>query len=65
VASPEGRSWRELTTGLESPAEQGGSGHVPETGEVISQTVSGEKGPHPDLDSGFEIYCNVIVPALA
>jgi hypothetical protein len=48
-----------------SPAEQGGSGHVPETGEVISQTVSGEKGPHPDLDSGFEIYCNVIVPALA
>ena len=31
---------------------------------LISQTVSGEKGPHPDLDSGFEAFCSVIVPAL-
>ena len=30
----------------------------------VSQTVSGEKGPHPDLDSGFEALCNIIVPAL-
>ena len=36
-----------------------------ETGEFISQTLSGEKGPHPDLDSGFELFCNVIVPALS
>jgi hypothetical protein len=34
------------------------------TGEFISQTLSGEKGPHPDLDSGFAIFCNVLVPAL-
>ena len=36
-----------------------------ETGDFISQTVSGEKGPHPDLDSGFEAFCDVIVPALS
>ncbi len=36
-----------------------------ETGEFISQTVSGEKGPHPDLDSGFEIFCNILVPVLS
>ena len=32
--------------------------------KFISQTVSGEHGPHPDLDSGFEVFCNVLVPAL-
>jgi len=36
-----------------------------ETEDFISQTLSGEKGPHPDLDSGFEVFCNVIVPALS
>jgi hypothetical protein len=36
-----------------------------ETGEFISQTVSGEKGPHPELDSGFEIFCNILVPVLS
>jgi len=35
------------------------------TDELISQTVSGEKGPHPDLDSGFEAFCDVVVPALS
>jgi hypothetical protein len=30
----------------------------------VSQTISGEKGPHPDLDSGFEAFCDVLVPAL-
>jgi hypothetical protein len=34
------------------------------TNALVSQTISGEKGPHPDLDSGFEVFCNVIVPAL-
>ena len=34
------------------------------TGDFISQTVSSEKGPHPDLDSGFSVFCNVLVPAL-
>ena len=34
------------------------------TGEFISTTFSGEKGPHPDLESGFELFCDVIVPAL-
>lgn len=30
----------------------------------VSRTVSDEKGPHPDLDSGFEAFCNVLAPAL-
>jgi hypothetical protein len=30
----------------------------------VSRTVASEKGPHPDLDSGFEAFCNVLVPAL-
>jgi hypothetical protein len=30
----------------------------------VSQTVSGEHGPHPELDSGFEVFCNVLIPAL-
>jgi hypothetical protein len=32
--------------------------------QFVSQTVSGEHGPHPDLDSGFEVFCNVLIPAL-
>jgi hypothetical protein len=32
--------------------------------ELISVTVSGEHGPHPDLDSGFALFCNVLIPAL-
>jgi hypothetical protein len=35
------------------------------TGNFISQTVTGQKGPHPDLDSGFARFCDVIVPVLA
>jgi hypothetical protein len=30
----------------------------------VSQTVSGEHGPHPDLDSDFEAFCDVLVPVL-
>jgi hypothetical protein len=32
--------------------------------EFVSQTFSGEHGPHPDLESGFELFCQVLVPAL-
>jgi hypothetical protein len=32
--------------------------------EFISETVSGEHGPHPDLASGFELFCDVLTPAL-
>jgi hypothetical protein len=32
--------------------------------QFVSETVSGEHGPHPDLDSGFELFCNVLIPAL-
>ena len=32
--------------------------------EFVSQTFSGVRGPHPDLESGFEVFCNVLVPAL-
>jgi hypothetical protein len=31
---------------------------------LISETVSGLNGPHPDLLSGFSIFCDVIVPVL-
>ena len=34
------------------------------TGDFISQTLSGEKGPHPDLDSDFAVFCDVLIPAL-
>jgi hypothetical protein len=32
--------------------------------QFVSQTVSGEHGPHPELDSDFELFCNVLIPAL-
>lgn len=32
--------------------------------EFVSLTLSGEHGPHPDLDSGFELFCDVLTPAL-
>lgn len=35
-----------------------------ETGEPISSEFS-IKGPHPDLESDFELFCEVIVPALS
>jgi hypothetical protein len=34
------------------------------TGEFLGETISPENGPHPDLDSGFALFCDVIVPAL-
>ena len=35
------------------------------TGELLGQTISPENGPHPDLDSGDALFCDVIVPALS
>ena len=32
--------------------------------DLISETVSGLNGPHPDLLSGFSTFCDVIVPYL-
>jgi hypothetical protein len=32
--------------------------------EDVSLTVSGEHGPHPELDTGFGLFCDVLVPAL-
>jgi hypothetical protein len=32
--------------------------------ELVSQTFFGEHGPHPDLESDFELFCEVLVPAL-
>jgi hypothetical protein len=32
--------------------------------EFVFQTFSGEHGPHPDLESDFELGCEVLVPAL-
>jgi hypothetical protein len=34
------------------------------TGDFLGTTISPENGPHPDLDSGFALFCDVIVPAL-
>jgi len=35
------------------------------TGEFLGRTISPENGPHPDLDSGGALFCDVIVPALS
>lgn len=33
-------------------------------GDRISRTLSGLHGPHPDLLSDFEAFCNVVEPYL-
>ena len=33
-------------------------------GDFISETLSGLDGPHPDLLSGFSVFCDVVVPYL-
>ena len=33
--------------------------------DTDSLVLSGEKGPHPDLDSDFALSCDVLVPALS
>jgi hypothetical protein len=33
-------------------------------GDVISETLSGLHGPHPDLLSGFSVFCDVVGPYL-
>jgi hypothetical protein len=35
-----------------------------ETGDFISSEVLFVKGPHPDLDSDFELFCDVVTGAL-
>ena len=35
-----------------------------ENGDLVSSEVVVEKGPHPDLDSDFEAFCEVTVDAL-
>jgi hypothetical protein len=35
------------------------------TGEFISSEVTVVKGPHPELDSDFELFCDVVTAALA
>jgi hypothetical protein len=35
------------------------------TGEFISSEVITQKGPHPELDSDFELFCDVVTEALA
>jgi len=32
--------------------------------QFVSQPVSGEHGPHPELDSGLQLFCDVLIPAL-
>ena len=43
---------------------RGKSTEIPETDEFISSEVIVNKGPHPDLDSDFELFCEVVAPAL-
>ena len=33
-------------------------------GDFVSRTFSDEAGPHPDLESNFELFCDVITPFL-
>ena len=35
------------------------------TGDFVSFMVADENGPHPIVDSDFELFCDVIVPALS
>jgi hypothetical protein len=35
------------------------------TGQFLGQTVSPQNGPHPDADSGFTLFCDVIVQNLS
>jgi hypothetical protein len=35
-----------------------------EDGEVVDNEVLIKKGPHPDLESDFELFCETLVPAL-
>jgi hypothetical protein len=35
-----------------------------ETGDFLGSEITVEKGPHPDLDSDFELFCEVITQAL-
>jgi hypothetical protein len=35
-----------------------------EDDEFISQSIESISGPHPDLESDFELFCEVVVPAL-
>ena len=35
------------------------------TGHFLGEKISPENGPHPDLDSGFARFCDVVVPALS
>ena len=35
-----------------------------EDDEIVDQEVLINKGPHPDLDSDFELFCETLVPAL-
>jgi hypothetical protein len=33
-------------------------------GDVVDQEILVDKGPHPDLESDFELFCETLVPAL-
>jgi hypothetical protein len=35
------------------------------TGEFISSEVIVHKGPHPELDSDFALFCDIVTDALA
>ena len=35
-----------------------------EDDEIVDQEVLVNKGPHPDLESDFELFCETLVPAL-
>jgi len=32
--------------------------------QFVSETISGEHGPHPRLDSGLTLFCDMLIPAL-
>ena len=44
--------------------DHGGTPGDPDDDVLISRDVVFQAGPHPDLDSDFELFCEVIPPAL-
>jgi hypothetical protein len=44
--------------------DYGGTPTDVEDDVFISQTIESISGPHPDLESDFELFCEVVVPAL-
>ena len=74
VCGPPIPPWKEISSSNAHPVSSGCvrrcAGYVTflrtfdADGDLVSSEVVLERGPHPDLDSDFEAFCDVMVPAL-